>query len=53
MKIDDQGKPLQEFVKQKYEIVNRINGNKIIHGDNLKALKALLLEYDTFLIQKY
>ena len=44
--IDEQGNPLQEYVNQKSKIGNWSSGNKIIHGDNLEALKALLPEYE-------
>ena len=44
--IDEKGNPVQENVNQKPEIVNRSSGNKIIHGDNLEALKSLLPEYE-------
>jgi adenine-specific DNA-methyltransferase len=57
--IDEQGKPMQENVRftnddlriekdENYQskIKNRKSGNKIIHSDNLEALKALLPEYE-------
>lgn len=36
--------PNSKIVNEK--VVNRSSGNKIIHGDNLEALKALLPEYE-------